>query len=179
MGIFLGHIRLKPRPPLCMLPDLTKPTGTKKNEAVQWFCPSNGSVVLNTPVASNTTQGGEWFLCLYSSFVWSCITWILHAVLVYKNTVCSARHRHHKTACCLLNSAQSTEMDREQGIQEGWYKLLQHRRNMIELDKQETTNNMTQSNSSNCICLYGEAWLLLGCGATLYMSGEIKLLLKK
>lgn len=53
------------------------------------------------------------------------------------------------------------------------------RGNMIELDKPETTNNMTQSNTSNCICLYGAAWLLLGCGATLYTSGKIKLLLKK
>lgn len=58
VGVFLGHIGLKPRPPLCTLPDLTKPTGTKKNEAVQWFGPSNGSVVLNTRVASNNNPRG-------------------------------------------------------------------------------------------------------------------------
>lgn len=50
---------------------------------------------------------------------------------------------------------------------------------MTEVDKQETTNDMTQSSISNCICLYGAVWLLLECGETLYMSGEIKLFFKK
>lgn len=49
------------------------------------------------------------------------------------------------------------------------------RGNMTELDIQERAENMTQSNISSCICHDVPACLLLGCGGTLYMPGEIKL----
>lgn len=129
VGTFLGHIRLKPRLPPLHGAWPRKIYKDKKNRAVQWFGPRCGSVVLNTLVASNNNPR-EWMISvlifqfclkLYNLDFTCCPCPQEHCLF------CQA-HWHHWTACHLLNSAQSTEIVREQGVQERWYKLLQDNR---------------------------------------------------
>lgn len=84
-------------------------------------------------------------------------------------------HRHHRTP---PKFSRVQKLAGNRVSKRGDINSSSTRGNMTEVDKQETTNDMTQSSISNCICLYGAVWLLLGCGETLYMSGEIKLFFK-